>query len=419
MPRELTVKKYGGTSLGSLQKIQAIARILAKDFERGELPLVVVSAMSGETARLIEMAGKIHPRFRGRAYDLLLSSGEQVSLSLLSMALERRGLKTAPLLAMHAGIRTDALFSEAKIQSIDTGPIQNILREKDRIPLVAGFQGMAAREQITTLGRGGSDLTAVALAVAFQRKICEIYTDVAGIYTADPRIVPDARLKRRVGFSEMMEMSSLGAKALQCRAVELAAKHNVRIHIRHAFKKGRGALIGEDFMESALVSAVAHDLNVLVLRLKDLPKGPLLASRIFQALGQAGVSVDIISQQTDSKSQRISFSIARESLEKAKEAVRPFVPKGGKIQAIKGVAKVSIVGAGMGGHSGVAGRFFSVFERLNAHFFLITTSEIKISAIVKEKRLKEIAQALHDEFQLSKPRRRRSLAASGRRQKRA
>ena len=252
------------------------------------------------------------------------------------------------------------------------------------------------------LGRGGSDLTAVAIAVALKRGMCEIYTDVSGVYTADPRLVPKARLKPRVGFAEMMEMSSLGSQVLQLRAVELAAKHNLKIHVRHAFKKSKGTWIEEGDMESALVSAVAHDLNTLVLRLEALPKGPRMASLLFQALGKAGVSVDIISQQTDAKSQRISFSIAKEDLNKAKEAVRPFVPNPKQIRVVKNAAKISIVGAGMGNHFGVAGRFFSVFAKLNIPFYLITTSEIKISAVVARKHLKVVAEALHAEFQLSR-----------------
>ena len=402
MKRTLVVKKFGGTSVGSISRINALADRIAEDYKKGELPLVVVSAMSGQTSRLIHLAGQVNPSYRGRAYDMLLASGEQMSMALLSMALEKRSLKTSPLLAFQVGIRTSDLFSNARIRFIDTKAIKEVLKKEGRIPLVAGFQGVTEENQITTLGRGGSDLTAVALAVVLKQKMCEIYTDVSGVYTGDPRLIPQARKLDQVGFSEMMEMSSLGSKVLQFRCVELASKHNLKIHVRHAFKREKGTWITEDkdIMESSVVSAVAHDLNTLVVRLENLTKGPKIAGRLFRELGTAGVSVDIISQQTNSKDQRISFSISRENLEKTKNVLKNLLSKAQKIQFIKNVAKISVIGVGMVNHSGVAGRFFSVFQKLSIPFYLVTTSEIKISAIINQKDLAAAAKGLHEEFEL-------------------
>ena len=401
MKRELVVKKYGGTSVGSIERILKVADRIAQDYKKGQLPLVVVSAMSGQTNRFILWANQINPSYKGKAYDMLLASGEQISLALLSMALEKQGLKTTPLLAFQAGIRTNDLFSKARIRSIDTKAIKKALK-KETIPLVAGFQGITDENQITTLGRGGSDLTALALAVVLKQKVCEIYTDVSGIYTGDPRLIPEARKLNRVGFSEMMEMSSLGSKVLQFRCVELASKHNVKIHVRHAFKKEGGTWITEDkdIMESSVVSAVAHDLKTLVVHLESLPKGPEIVGRLFKKLGDAGVSVDIISQQANTKSQRISFSIARENLGKTKAVLKSLL-KEDQIKFIKNVAKISVIGVGMVNHSGVAGRFFSVFQKLGISFYLVTTSEIKISAVINQKDLTAAANGLHKEFGLS------------------
>lgn len=389
--------------MGSIRRINTVADRIAEDYKKGELPLVVVSAMSGQTSRLIHLAGQVNPSYRGKAYDMLLASGEQISMALLSMALERRNLKTRPLLAFQAGIHTNELFSNARIQFIDTKIIREILKKKTHIPLVAGFQGITNENQITTLGRGGSDLTAVALAVVLKQKMCEIYTDVSGVYTGDPRLIPQTRKLNQLGFSEMMEMSSLGSKVLQFRCVELASKHGLKIHVRHAFKREEGTWITEDkdIMENSVVSAVAHDLKTLVVRLENLSKGPEIIGKLFRELGDAGVSVDIISQQTDLKDQRISFSISKEDLEKTKGVLKKLLPKKQEIRFIKNVAKISVIGVGMVNHSGVAGRFFSVFQKLGISFYLVTTSEIKISAVISQKDLAAAAKGLHKEFKLS------------------
>lgn len=395
------VKKFGGTSVGSIEKIKAIADRLLKDCERGEQPIVVISAMSGYTDSLVEMARKIHPYSQGEAYDMLLSSGEQISVALLSLALERRGVKNTPLLAYQAGIQTDAFFSKAGIQSIKTSKLEEIL-DKGSMPLVAGFQGITKENQITTLGRGGSDLTAIALSVALKIDICEIYTDVLGVFTGDPRLIPKARKQEELGFSEMMEMSYLGSQVLQIRSVELASKHGIKIHVRHAFEKQTGTWIikkEEADMEGSVVSAVAHDLNTQIIKLKNLPSGIDFISDLFVELGRKSVFVDIISHSDISEQSRLAFSIPKTDSKACLEVLKNLV-KEEDISIISNVAKISVVGVGMASHSGVAGRFFSVLKKVKSKLYLVTTSEIKISAVIDEKDLKNTAIALHEEFGL-------------------
>lgn len=400
----LVVKKFGGTSVGSLEKIEAVASILAEDYNRGQKPVVVISAMSGHTNRLINMAEKINPSYRGPSYDMLLSSGEQVSIALLSMALQKRNIQSQAMLGHQVGIQTDSTFSKASIQSIRTDAIMKVL-SKGAIPLVAGFQGVTKENQITTLGRGGSDLTAVALAVVLKQKMCEIYTDVKGVYTGDPRIIEDAKKIKEIGFSEMMEMSSLGSKVLQIRCVEMAAKHNIKIQVRDTFSKEEGTWIVKkesDGMEGSVVSAVAHDSNAVVIELEKLPKKDLdFIANLFQKLGSQSIYVDIISKSEASGSATLSFSIPQTDLKNCLEILDSLLDKK-YIKVIDKVSKISVIGVGMAHHSGVAGRFFSVFQKLGVHVHLVTTSEIKISAIISEHRLKEVAQALHSEFQLAK-----------------
>jgi len=396
------VKKFGGSSVGSIKRIEAIAQRLLEDCKRGELPLVVISAMSGQTDALIKMASKIHHGCHGEAYDMLLSSGEQISVALLSLALEKRGVKNTPLLGYQAGIQTDSFFSKACIQSIKTNKLKKILDEGS-IPLVAGFQGVTKENQITTLGRGGSDLTAIALSVALKIDICEIYTDVLGVFTADPRLVPQARKQKELGFSEMMEMSYLGSKVLQIRSVEMGSKYGIKIHVRHAFKREPGTWITnkrEAGMEGSVVSAITHDLNTQVIKLKSLPQGVDFLSNLFVELGKKSVFVDVISQSEILGQSRLSFSIPKTDLKTCMEVLKRLIKKE-DVSVIDHVAKLSIVGVGMASHSGVAGRFFSVLKKTKAKLYLVTTSEIKISAIIGKKDLKKTALALHEEFDLS------------------
>ena len=396
------VKKFGGTSVGSIEKIEAVADRLQEDIKRGECPIVVISAMSGWTSSLEKMAREVYPDFRGPAYDMLLSSGEQVSLSLLSLALEKRGVKNSPLLGHQAGIQTDSLFSKACIQSVNPSRLNQLL-DRAFVPLVAGFQGVDSERQITTLGRGGSDLTAVALAVALKIKTCEIYTDVLGVFTGDPKLIPKAKLRQEIDFSEMMEMSFLGSRVLQIRSVELASKYGVQLHVRQALKSNPGTWIlnkkGGD-MEGPAVSAVAHDLNTQVIRIKDPPTGARFISDLFNRLGERNVFVDIISHsKLSASSARLSFSIAKTDLKACLEVLKSLVPEQ-NISLIQNVAKISVTGLGMAGRSGVAGKFFSALEKTGTRLHLVTTSEIKISAIIDEKDLKSTAQALHTAFGL-------------------
>ena len=399
--KEFIVKKFGGTSVGSLQKIKSIANRLSKDIQRGEQPLVVLSAMSGYTDSLIKMAHEIYPHFQGEAYDMLVSSGEQVSISLLSLALEKKGIKNKPLLAHQAGIQTSAFFSKASIEAIQTERVKSLLKKKI-MPLVAGFQGVTKQNEITTLGRGGSDLTAVALSSALKIKTCEIYTDVQGVFTADPRLVPSAKKKKFLSFSEMMEMAYLGSKVLQIRSVEMALKYGVKLHVRHAFKKEEGTWIinkKEKEMEGSVVSALAHDLNTVVIKLNKPPSGVNFLSKLFTELGKQAVFVDIISQSEIGSASRLSFSIPKTDLKKALSVLKKLkVEK--NISIIDKAVKISVIGVGMASYSGVAGRFFSVIKKSKARLYLVTTSEIKISAVIDKSSLKKTARALHKEFNL-------------------
>ena len=412
--KNLMVKKFGGASVGSLEKINLVADKLAKSHQKGQRQVAVISAMAGQTNRLAKMAEEINPSARGEAYDMLLSSGEQASLALLSLALEKRGLKTSPLLAHQAGIQTDSLFSKACIQSIETDRIERALKE-GAIPLLAGFQGITEQNQITTLGRGGSDLTAVAVALVLGQKVCEIYTDVPGVFTGDPGLIPSARKLNEMGFSEMMEMSSLGSKVLHFRCVELAAKHDIKIHVRHAFSEEEGTWImrkaakktlkKESAVEGSAVSAVSHDLNAIVVKMEKIPRGAGFLADVFQKLGERAVFVDIISQSGVSGGPSLAFSVPKTDEAACRGILKTLMRERSlaedAVSVIDQVAKISVVGVGMAHHSGVAGRFFSVFQRLDVPLYLVTTSEIKISAIIDREHLKRAAQALHEEFGLA------------------
>ena len=401
MSRTLVVKKFGGTSVGSVKRIQSVADRILEDYNRGQLPVVVASAMSGQTDHLIQLAEQVFPHFRGPAYDMLLSSGEQISIALLSLALEKRGLKTTPLLGHQAGIQTNPLFSKARIQTIDTTRLRNVIKE-GRIPLVAGFQGVTTENRITTLGRGGSDLTAVALSVGLKQDMCEIYTDVDGVLTGDPRLIPSAGKISQLEFSEMMEMAALGSQVLQPRSVELGAKHQIKIHVRHALKKGEGTWIMnlEDKMEKSVVSAIAHDPNTAVIRISNIPEEEGFLAHLFNELGEESISVDIISKTETVQGPSLAFSINHEDVQSALKTLKKFV-KEKQVLVVRNVAKISIIGVGMAHHSGVAGRFFSVFHKSGVPLHLITTSEIKISAIIDKKHLKKTANQLHKEFELA------------------
>lgn len=402
------VKKFGGTSVGSAERILNVAQRLKKDFERGEKPVVVVSAMSGETNRLVSLAQSIDPYSRGPAYDLLLASGEQVTVGLLAIALEKVGIKAQPLLAFQLGIETDSVYSKARIKNIRTEVLNKCIQE-NTIPVVAGFQGIDEFHNITTLGRGGSDTTAVALAAALGCKECEIYTDVPAVFSADPRLVPRAREIKKLSFDEMMEMASLGSKVLHIRSVEIGAKYQVRIHLRSTFEDRPGTWIvpeGE-IMEEAVVSSVTHDPNTIIFKMYPVPPETSFLSNLFTHLAEKGVVIDIITQSQGEKGQRLAFSVTQEDLPLTEKCLQEMLnAKGEKklngieVEVMKKMAKISVVGVGMRNHPGVAARFFKILSSLNIPIHLVTTSEIKISAVIDENHLKQAAENLHKEFEL-------------------
>ncbi len=398
----IVVKKFGGTSVGSIERIEAVADRIKEDIEtKGEKPIVVASAMSGETNRLVSLAHQVAPSDRSPAYDMLLASGEQVSISLLSMALHKRGIKARPLLAFQLGIMTDALPSKATIQSIRTETLEKLVGE-GIVPVVAGFQGIDAQENITTLGRGGSDTTAVALAAALKNEVCEIYTDVPAIFTADPRLVPTAQPLKSVVFDEMMEMASLGSKVLHARSVELASKFNVKIHLRSTFEKKEGTWvvsIGEK-MEKPVVTSVTHDPNTAVFKLFPTPDRSDFLGNLFADLAKKGIVVDIITQSQNDQGQRVAFSVHSDDVDQAQEIISSSVDEKTKIDLINDMAKVSVVGVGMQNQFGVAARFFQALAREEVDIHLVTTSDIKISAVIPKVNLEKAANILHGEFKL-------------------
>jgi aspartate kinase len=398
---DILVKKFGGTSVGSIERIEHVADRLVKDFNRGQRFVVVASAMAGETNRLVKMANDIYQDSKSAAYDMLLASGEQVSIALLSMALQKRGLKARPYLAFQLGIQTDSIYSKAKITHIDTQKMLNALKE-DEIPVIAGFQGIDVDSNITTLGRGGSDTTGVALAAALGSRYCEIYTDVDGVYTADPRVVPAARKIQALNYEEMMEMAALGSKVLHFRCVEIAAKYNVQIHVRSTFSEDEGTWIRSEVtsMEAPVVSAITHDAKIVVLGAEPAPNGVDFLTKLFKELSDKEVVVDIIAQAQGARGQRIAFSISDEDLAEGQVILKRIAPPTSEISVLKDVAKVSIVGVGMRSYPGVAARFFDVLSRRNIELHMVTTSDIKMSGVIPRERLEEAVRELHKEFQL-------------------
>ena len=401
--RQVMVKKFGGTSVGSLERIEAVAERLVEDFNAGQAPVVVASAMSGETNRLVRLASELNPYYRGSAYDMLLASGEQVSIALLTIALEKRGVKAEPLLAHQVGIKTDGLSSKARIQYVNTEKLLSLV-ESDCIPVVAGFQGMAEGNKLTTLGRGGSDTTAVALAAALGCEECEIYTDVPAVFSADPRLVPEAREISRLSFEEMMEMASVGSKVLHFRCVEIAAKYNVKIHLRSTFERRKGTLIQKEdnMLENPVVSSVTHDPDTVVVKLNPVPEGAEFLSKLFGVLAEKGIVVDIITQSQVENGQRLNFSIPSEDLPQTEIILKDLISDQVEIQIIPNMAKISTIGVGMKNHPGVAARFFRILKEVEADVHLVTTSDIKISAVIPKAQLEKTAKALHTEFSLDK-----------------
>jgi len=397
---QISVKKFGGTSVGTVDRIKSVAARILRDKKPDLFPVIVVSAMAGETNRLVALADQIHPHYRGPAYDMLVASGEQVSVSLLALAFEKLGARARPYLAHQLGILTDSMYSKARIQKIDTAKILSDVQE-GIIPIVAGFQGVDEFDNITTLGRGGSDTTGVALAAALGAKECEIYTDVPAIFTADPRLVHKAREIKKLSFEEMIEMASLGSKVLHIRSVEIGAKYGVKIHVRSTFESREGTWVvpeGER-MENPVVTSVTHEALTTVIKLFPLPHGTVVLADLFEELAAQEVVVDIITQSYNEAHQRLAFSVSKEDVPASLKIIEN---KFGNIkpEIMEDVSKISIVGVGMRNHPGVAAKFFRVLAKEKIEIHLVTTSEIKVSAIIDSRNLVAAVQSIHTAFEL-------------------
>ncbi len=402
LTKPLIVKKFGGTSVGSVERIRNVAKILAEDFLNHKT-IVVVSAMSGQTNKLVELGLEMSPHPKPDAFDMLLASGEQITCALLSMALSDIGVESVPLLAFQAGIVTDPHSTAAKILRID-GKILKSFVDKGIVPIVAGFQGVTEKDgltQITTLGRGGSDTSAVAIAVAVNADRCDIYTDVDGIYSGDPRIVPDAKHIEKMSFEEMMELASLGAKVLHMRSVELAAKYRMPLRVLSTFNpkfKGSTLMDSRDILESPVVSSVTADQPESLLALRVPDQKAMFPASFFKPLAEAGINVDVIvkSSPDSDKFSTLSFTVPRVQASKAKELLGSFNAWVEKDSVIK----ISIVGIGMRTHSGVASQMFETLESEGIPVWLISTSEIKVSVLIDENKKDQAIRALHKAFRL-------------------
>jgi aspartate kinase len=401
----LIVQKYGGTSVGTPERILNVARRILKAQARGDEIVVVVSAMSGVTDNLIGLARQVADHPSEREMDMLLATGEQTTIALTAMAINALGGKAVSLTGAQAGIVTDGVHTKAKIANITPKRIHRLL-EGGHIVIVAGFQGESLDGHITTLGRGGSDLTAIALAAALGADLCQICTDVDGVYTADPRSVPNARKIAEVSYDEMLEMASLGSKVMQSRAVEFAKKFGVNFEVRSSFNDESGTLVKEETsgMEKVVIRGVSVDRRQAKVTVNRVPDRPGVASRIFTAIAGAGINVDMIVQNVSADgSTDISFTTHSDELPKINLLLGPLVVEIGahSFSAQGGIAKLSVVGIGMRSHSGVAAKMFELLGEANINIQMITTSEIKISVIVDEERIDEGANLVHGGFGLS------------------
>ena len=400
----LVVQKYGGTSVGDLERIRNVAENVAAYKREGHRLVVVVSAMAGETDRLLGLAQRITPMPDERELDVLLATGEQVTSALLALTLRSMGLEAISLLADQVRIITDSAFGKARIIELEKERITSELM-RGRIVVVPGFQGVDRGGNITTLGRGGSDTTAVALAAALRADLCEIYTDVDGVYTTDPNICERARRLERISYDEMLEMASLGAKVLQTRSVELAKKFEVPILVRSSFKEGKGTMVckEEKQMEDVLVSGVTYNKGEAKITLSGVPDVPGAAAKIFAPLAEANIVVDMIVQNVSHKGRTdLTFTTAKADARKALEIIKGVAEELGieEVTIDEDIAKVSIVGVGMRSHSGVAAKMFSALAREGINIELISTSEIKISCVIESKYAELAVRALHSAFGL-------------------
>jgi aspartate kinase len=403
----LVVQKYGGSSVADAEKITNVARRVQESAAGNQL-VVVVSAMGKTTNGLIELARQITPSPDPREMDMLLATGEQVTIALLAMALQRLGLRARSLTGPQAGMRTDTTHTQARITRIDASRVRQAL-DAGEVVVVAGFQGLSERDEIATLGRGGSDLTGVALAAALKADVCEIYTDVDGVYTADPNVVPDARKLDRVSYDEMLEMASLGAKVLQSRSVEFAKKWDVAVHVRSTFKPDPGTIVTreESGMEEVVVTGVTYDRNQAKISLLRVPDRPGIAAQAFGALADANIVVDMIVQNISRDGYTdMSFTVSRADYRRAVDALQSVTAKVGAQGVVhdERVAKVSIVGVGMRSHSGVASRMFATLSRESINIQMISTSEIAVSCVIDDEYAERAVRALHDTFEVGRAR---------------
>lgn len=400
----LIVQKYGGTSVGSVERIQEVAKKVIQYRNDGHDIVVVVSAMSGETNRLLGLAKEINPDPRGRELDVLLATGEQVTIALLSMTLQQMGMPAQSYTGSQVRILTDDAHNKARIMQIDDEKMRQDLSE-GKVVVVAGFQGCDEQGNITTLGRGGSDTTAVALAAALKADECQIYTDVDGVYTTDPRVVPEARRLDRITFEEMLEMASLGAKVLQIRSVEFAGKYNVPLRVLSSFTEGGGTLITseEPSMEQALISGIAFNRDEAKLTILGVPDQPGVAHKILGPIAKQNIEVDMIIQNTGHDSTTdFTFTVHRNDYQTALKLLKQTADSlnAREVTGDEHIAKISLVGVGMRSHAGIASTMFETLAKENINISMISTSEIKISVVVDEKYLELGVRALHKAFQL-------------------
>ncbi|MBW2163411.1 MAG: aspartate kinase [Deltaproteobacteria bacterium] len=400
----LIVQKYGGSSVADCDLIKRVADHVIACKKQGDDVVVVLSAMSGETDRLIDLARQVQSTSDPRELDVLLATGEQMTISLFAMAVREKGFKAMSFLGYQVPIDTDSDYGKARILDISTEKL-NAAIKSGHIPVVAGFQGVTPRGNITTLGRGGSDTTAVAVAVVLNADICEIYTDVDGVYTTDPNICPNARKIDRISYDEMMEMASLGAKVLEIRSVEFAMRYGMPLHVRSSFTYNTGThVVKEDeTMEQVLVSGVTYSRNEARITITKVPDSPGIAAGIFNPISNANIVVDMIIQNTRACDLTdMTFTIPRGNYDQAMEIVRKVAKEIGaeKVAGDPNIAKVSIVGVGMRNHAGVAGKMFDILARHGINILMISTSEIKVSCVIEEKYTELAVRALHEEFGL-------------------
>ncbi len=398
----LVVKKFGGTSVGSIERIKNVAKRIKKAVDSGEKVVVVSSAMSGETDRLLGLAYELSKRPDPREVDQVVSTGEQVAIGLLSIALQELGVPAISLTGWQVPIETDNVHTKARITHIKKDRIRQEL-EKGKVVVVAGFQGISPEGDITTLGRGGSDTTAVALAAALNADVCEIYTDVPGVFTADPRIVEEAKKIPVISYEEMMEMASLGSKVMQIRSVEFAAKYKVKIHVRSSFSDEDGTWIVEEneAMEKVAVRGISHDLKESKITVVKVPDKPGIAAKLFKTLGDNNIVVDMIVQNVSHEGfTDISFTVNKTDADFAEDIAKEVAKEVGAAGVDRNdkIAKISVVGLGMKTHAGTAGKMFEVLHKEGINIYAISTSEIKISCLIDEKYAELAVRALHEAF---------------------